>query len=114
MLLSLAPPTPMTKRNRQNITAFVYDKRGRLLSVGRNSYIKTHPMQARMAREAGEDEKIYLHAEIDALVKVRDWGLAHKLVITRFTKDGNPASARPCKVCERMIKLVNIKEVQHT
>ena len=76
---------------KQNITALVFDKRGKLLSMGRNSYVKTHPMQARLAKEVGEEHKIFLHAEVDALVKLRDWDRAHKLVITRYTRDGEPA-----------------------
>jgi hypothetical protein len=72
----------------QNITAFAYDKKGRLLSVGRNSYVKTHPLQARMAKEVGEDYKIYLHAEVAALVKVKNWTRVDKLVVTRYNKNG--------------------------
>jgi deoxycytidylate deaminase len=106
----------------QDITALVYDRRGRLLSVGRNSYHKTHPVQARMAQETAREvndkglaEKIYLHAEVDALVKMRgDWSKAHRLVITRYTKDGKPASAKPCKICERMIRLAGIEHIEHT
>ena len=99
---------------KQNITALVFDKRGKLLSMGKNSYVKTHPMQARLAKAVGEEHKIFLHAEVDALVKLRDWDRAHKLVITRYTRDGEPALAKPCKVCDRIIKLAGIKEVEHT
>ena len=84
----------------QNITAFAYDKKGRLLSVGRNSYVKTHPLQARMAKEVGEDYKIYLHAEVAALVKVKNWTRVDKLVVTRYNKNGEPMIAKPCRVCQ--------------
>ena len=30
----------------QNIIATVYDRRGRVLAVGKNSYVKTHPKQS--------------------------------------------------------------------
>jgi hypothetical protein len=33
----------MTKR--QAITAIITDKKGRVLSIGQNSYSKTHPLQ---------------------------------------------------------------------
>lgn len=99
---------------RQNITALVYDRKGRLLSMGKNSYLKTHPLQAKIAKQVGESEKIFLHAEIDALIKVRDWKKAHKIVVTRINKHGEPALAKPCLVCEKMIKLAGIKEVVHT
>lgn len=99
---------------KQNITALVYDKKGRLLSVGRNSYVKTHPLQAKMANQVGEDHKIFLHAEVDALVKIKDWNLAHTMVITRFTKDGKPALAAPCRLCAHIIKKAGILHVEHT
>jgi len=37
--------------NRQNITAIVYDRKGRVLAVGKNSYTKTHPVQAKFAQK---------------------------------------------------------------
>jgi deoxycytidylate deaminase len=98
----------------QNITAFAYDKKGRLLSVGRNSYVKTHPLQARMAKEVGEDYKIYLHAEVAALVKVKNWTRVDKLVVTRYNKNGEPMIAKPCRVCQRVIKFAGINTVEHT
>ena len=97
-----------------NITAFVYDKRGQLLTVGRNSYTKTHPLQAKMSALEGQHHKIFLHAEVDSLVKLKDWGRAHRMVITRFTKDGEPAMAKPCGACQRVIKLAGIKHIEHT
>jgi deoxycytidylate deaminase len=99
---------------KQAITALVYDRRGRILSVGRNSYHKTHPLQAQAAKAVGLEHKIYLHAEIDALVRVKDWSRAHRIVITRFTKNGEPANAKPCPVCERVIRQAGIKFVEHT
>jgi deoxycytidylate deaminase len=99
---------------RHNITAILYDRRGRILAIGKNNYLKTHPLQAKSAQAVGEGYKIFLHAEIDALVKAKSWDKAHKLVITRFTKDGKPALAKPCKICQHAIKLAGIKLVEHT
>lgn len=97
-----------------NITAFAYDRKGRLLSVGRNSYVKTHPLQARAAKEVGEDYKIFLHAEVAALVKIKDWTRVNKLVVTRYSKSGEPLLAKPCRVCQRVIKIAGIETVEHT
>ena len=99
---------------RQNMTAIIYDRKGRVISMGKNSYIKTHPLQAKLANEVGLSDKIYLHAEIDALVKLKNWDRAHKIVITRTGKNGDSLLAKPCPVCERAIKLAGIKEIQHT
>lgn len=99
---------------RYNITAIIYDKRGRVLSVGKNSYIKTHPLQATHARQAGEPHKVFLHAEVHAISKVRDLDKAHSMKIFRFLEDGTPAVAKPCRVCQSAIKAAGIDIVEHT
>lgn len=100
----------MTK---QVVSAFVYDKRGRLLATGQNSYVKTHPLMAKAAMEVGEPHRIYLHAEVAALIKC-DWNKAHRLLVTRYGSEGRPLLAKPCKVCHHFISLTNIKIVEHT
>ncbi len=102
----------MTKK--YQVTAIIYDKRGQVLSVGKNSYIKTHPVQAHHAQLAGEPHKVFLHAEIDAIIKCQKIDRAHKLVVFRFLEDGSPAMAEPCKVCKQAIKKTPIKVIEHT
>lgn len=97
-----------------NVTAFVYDRKGNLLSVGRNSYVKTHPLQAKAAHAVGQPNRIYLHAEIDAITKVREWGLASKIVVVRRGAKGQELLAKPCPICEYVIKQTGIKKVEHT
>lgn len=99
---------------KHNITAILYDKRGRVLSIGKNSYVTTHPFMAKCAAAVGEPDKIYLHAEVAALVKLKDWSRAASIVVTRFTKDGLPASSRPCKACAHALALAGIKHISHT
>lgn len=95
------------------IMATVYDKRGRILSTGKNSYIKTHPYQAKLGKKMGSPEKIYLHAEIAALIKCRN-GIPYKIKIERYDRFGNAKMAKPCPSCEYAIKLAGIKFVEHT
>lgn len=94
------------------LTAMAYSKRGKLLSIGHNSYVKTHPLQAQLGAKTGKPNAIYLHAEVAALLKAKE--PVHKLVITRFGKDGRPLLAKPCPACREAIKLFNVKVVQHT
>jgi tRNA(Arg) A34 adenosine deaminase TadA len=101
-------------KQRVNITAIIYDKRGRVLSIGKNSYVKTHTKQAYYAEKAGLPDKIFLHAEIHAIVKCRDIKKAHKISVMRFDKKGNPLNSKPCPVCESAIKESGIKIVEHT
>jgi tRNA(Arg) A34 adenosine deaminase TadA len=103
----------MTQK-RFNMTAIIYDKRGMVLSVGKNSYEKTHPLQADHARRAGEPEKYFLHAEISAIIKLRGNKKAHSISVFRFKEDGSPALAKPCAICALALKEANIKIIRHT
>lgn len=96
------------------VTALIYDKRGKVLSVGQNSYIKTHPLQARHAIKTGNPEKQYLHAEIHAITRCRNLYRAHKIFVSRYNKSGEPVLAAPCPVCMSAIKAAGIKYVEHT
>lgn len=100
---------------KHNITAFVYDRKGKLLSIGRNSYVKTHPLQAKAAKATNSnDNKIFQHAEVNALVKIKDWTKAHKIVVQRFGKRGTPLNAKPCECCQWVINQTGIKVIEHT
>lgn len=101
-------------KKRFSVTAIIYDKRGRVLSIGQNSYTKTHPLQAEYAKLAGEPHKVYLHSEVDAIIKCPDLSKAEKIVVFRHAEDGSPANARPCRICQHAIKLAGISKVEHT
>lgn len=100
----------MSKKH--EITALAYDKRGKLLAVGRNSYTRTHPLQAHYGRKGGKPAAVYLHAELAALIKARQ--PVHKLVVLRFNKDGTPALAKPCPACQLAIRDFSVKHVEFT
>jgi deoxycytidylate deaminase len=100
--------------NHHNLTAIIYDKRGNVLSIGKNSYTKTHPLQAQFAKQAGEDEKIFLHAEIDAIIKCQNISKAHKISIFRVARQGGYALAKPCKICQTALSKTPIKIIEHT
>lgn len=92
--------------------AKTYDKQGKLLSVAKNSYTKTHTLQAEYGRRTGRESAIYLHAEIAALLKAR--GKVHKIEILRLTADGKPAIAKPCPACSLAIAEFGVSEIVFT
>lgn len=98
--------------SKQNITAIIFDKKGRVLSVGKNSYTKTHPKQARHAEKAGLPEKIYVHAEMDAIIRCRDLTRADRILVTRVLKSGKYGNAEPCPVCQSAIKEAGIPNIE--
>jgi tRNA(Arg) A34 adenosine deaminase TadA len=98
---------------KHTITATILDKRGRILSQAQNNYRKSHPYQRRIACSVGEPDRIFLHAEIAALIKLKQ-GTPHKIIVERYLKNGKPANAKPCRVCEEAIKLKGIERVEYT
>ena len=99
---------------RHQLTAIIYNKRGRVLSIGKNSYFKTHPVQKLHAEKVGLPDKEYLHAEISAIVGCKNLSEAHRIRILRFNRDGSPATAKPCKVCMSAIEAAGIEHIDHT
>jgi deoxycytidylate deaminase len=101
-------------KSRHVVTATIYDKRGRELASAVNSYTKTHPDMKKFADAVGRPFKQFLHAEVAAIIKAQKKGIPYSIRIERYTKDGNPANACPCPVCQLAIKEAGIKEVTFT
>lgn len=99
-------------RPRYKIVATCYDKEGRVVSRSINNYDKTHPAQAHFAKMVGLPSKMFLHAEIAALLKCKM--PPYRLVVERYYKNGKPAPAKPCKVCQKAIEHFNVKVLEHT
>ena len=99
-------------KHKHIVKATVYDKAGNIISVGFNSYLKTHPYQAMLAHKCHLPDKVYLHAEVAALVKAR--GKGYKIKIERYSKQGKPLLAAPCPICSLAIDLSGIEVVEFT
>lgn len=99
---------------RFEITAFIYDKRGRVLSIGKNSYVKTHPKMKKHGAKVGLPDKQFLHAEVHAIIKCKNLDKAHKIMVFRFDSKGNPKMAKPCPVCQSAIEESGITLVEWT
>ena len=76
-----------------------------------NKEKKTHPFQARLAERVGLFEKIYLHAEIHALVNAR--ANADTIVVTRMGGHSHDElrMAKPCPVCSLALEEAGIKNI---
>jgi deoxycytidylate deaminase len=85
-----------------------------LLSVGFNSYVKSHPLQKKYAEMVGHSPlRDKLHAEIQAIIRAKGKEI-YKIVIERYNKNGNPVNAMPCPICQLAIKEAEIKRVEYT
>lgn len=103
-------------RGKQRICAVVCDKRGRVLSVGVNSYQKSHPAMKHYAIKTGNPEAQYVHAEVAALVALsyNDRQKVHKIFVSRSMKNGETGLAMPCSICQMALKDYGIKEISYT
>jgi deoxycytidylate deaminase len=105
--------TSSRKKKQFSLKATTLDKRGRIIAVGFNDYAQTHPVQASLAKQAGCPEKLYLHAEVAAIIKSRKKRI-DSIVIERYDSEGRPKLAKPCPVCEIAIKQAGIRWVRYT
>ena len=92
---------------RQNIIAYCFDKRGRLISTGRNSYVRTHPLQKHFAEKVGHHGKEFIHAEIDAILKAKGKQI-NSIHIVRLDSKGKARLAKPCPICMEAIQAFGI------
>ena len=100
-------------RKKYLIKATTFDKRGIPIAVAVNDYKKSHPLMSQLAARVGLHEKIYLHAEVCAILRSGDRKI-HSISVERYNTDGSPALAKPCPVCQEAIKLWGIKNVFYT
>jgi len=97
-----------------SIFATIYYK-GMPVATGQNSY-KTDPLQKKWANHP---DKIYLHAEIEALKRaskiLEPDDFRHTVMqIYRLTKSGDTTMARPCSGCEAAIRHFGLDWVLYT
>lgn len=101
-----------TEDGKYKVVAICENKQGRILSFATNSYKKSHPFQARLAGLVGQGAKIYLHAEIRAILRARE--KPYRIFVARFGRDGSTKLAAPCPICQSAIKEAGIKLVEYT
>lgn len=96
------------------ICAIITNKKNNILSVGFNSFEKSSPLQKKYADRCGFFDKIYSHAEINAIIKLPYGKIPHAIYIARVNNFGKPMNSSPCEICTLAIKDLKIKKVYHT
>lgn len=84
-----------------------------MLSEATNRYDKTHPIQKYFAERVGHPTRVYLHAEIHAIIRAGDKPI-HRIEVERHGKKGQQLLAKPCPICMEAIRAYGIKEVSWT
>ena len=111
--MELALQTADSSLSRKKVGAILLNK-GRVVAKGVNQDTKTHPLQARLAELVGLDEKIYLHAEVSALIRCRSD--VDTIVVARLGgHEGDELrNARPCPICTLALQQAGIKHIYYT
>jgi tRNA(Arg) A34 adenosine deaminase TadA len=100
-------------RSSKHAAAIVY--KGVIIALGRNQY-KTHPI---MLKYGKNDKAIYLHAELDAIVRtINKYGpeilTKCDMYVLRSDKMNRISSSKPCEGCQGAIEAFGLREVFHT
>jgi deoxycytidylate deaminase len=79
---------------------------GHVIAVGFNKN-KTHPLMGRVK---------HLHAEVDALLHVKDVKKTYgaDIYVTRCNKNGRVGMAKPCETCMGHLRTAGIRNVFYT
>ena len=102
-----------TSLSKKQVGAILLNK-NKIVATATNIETKTHPIQARFAKRVGLHEKIYLHAEIAALVKCKEE--CDTIVVARLGGHNHDElrMAKPCPVCALALKEMGITNIHYT
>ena len=112
-MMDLAVKTAESSLSKKKVGAILIHK-NKVVAHGVNQDTKSHPLQARLAEMVGLSEKIYLHAEISALVKCRSD--VDTIVVARLGGHGGDQlrNAKPCPICALALKEAGIQNVYYS
>jgi len=109
--LQLALDTAQSSPSRRKIGAVLL-KKSKVIATAVNLEQKSHPLQAKLAHKVGLPEKIYLHAEIHALIKAKED--ADCIIVARINNQGKLRNSKPCPICSLALESENITKICYT
>lgn len=80
--------------------------------AGATNLGRTHPIQAKYAKKAGQPYKVWLHAEIRALITSKE--SIDTAYVARVNPQGITRNAKPCPICSMALYEAKIKDVYYT
>jgi tRNA(Arg) A34 adenosine deaminase TadA len=111
--MDLAIDVARSSPSKKKVGAILLNK-GKVVSKGVNKETKSHPLQAKFAEMVGLGDKIYLHAEISALVNNRSD--CDTIVVARlggYTKE-ELRNSKPCPICSLALQSQGIEHIYYT
>ena len=112
-VMDLAIKVAESSKSRKKVGALLLNK-NKVITQGVNQDTKSHPFQAKLADMVGLSEKIYLHAEISALVKCKSE--ADTIVVARLGGHNGDElrNAKPCPICSLALEQAGIEHIYYT
>jgi tRNA(Arg) A34 adenosine deaminase TadA len=112
-IYDLVIETAKSSSSKKQVGAILLNK-NRVLCTATNLESKTHPIQAKFAERVGLHQKIYLHAEIAALIKCKED--ADTIVVARLGGHNHDElrMAKPCPICALALKEAGIGNIHYT
>lgn len=110
-IYDLAVETAMSSPSKKKVGALLLNK-NKVITTATNLESKSHPLQATFAFRAGLPEKIYLHAEISALVRCKED--CDTIVVARVNNQGKLRNSRPCPICTLALKEAGVHNIHYT
>ena len=109
LVMNVARSSPSKKK----VGAILLNKK-KVVAKGVNKETKSHPLQARLADIVGLGEKIYLHAEISALVSNRSD--CDTIIVARLGGHSGEElrNAKPCKICSLALESEGIEHIYYS
>jgi len=102
------------KKTKYNVTAIIRNKKGYVLSIGKNSYKKSHPIMMKISKNKTLPKvQTFIHAEVDAIIKCRNIKDAYSIEIYNYTEKGNAAISKPCPLCMSLIEQTPILVIKY-
>jgi tRNA(Arg) A34 adenosine deaminase TadA len=108
---------PANKKKKQNVVAICFDRRGKVFSIGTNSFSQSSGKMAELSKQVDEDEKVFFHAEISSLTRWRRYSKdtnPHGIYVARLSKAGTLVNSKPCNTCALGLRLAGIRKIYHT
>jgi tRNA(Arg) A34 adenosine deaminase TadA len=112
-IMDLVIKVAESSKSRKKVGALLLHKT-KVITQAVNQDKKSHPLQARLADMVGLSEKIYLHAEISALVKCRSE--VDTIVVARLGGHSGHEirNAKPCPICSLALQQSGIEHIYYT
>lgn len=110
-IYDLAIETAKSSPSKKQVGAILLNK-NKVIITATNLETKSHPIQAKFAERVGLKEKIYLHAEISALVKCKEE--VDTIVVARVNPQGKIRMAKPCPICQLALNEAGISKIHYT